>query len=224
MDLLKDLAKASGNELAGIVSDGIVAGDVDGDIDTGSPRGGDSSEVADLIDSDVVDVFSSRYAFAALKNDGSVVAWGDPLRGGDTGDAQRLLRKGVQSVASTGTSFAALKKNGRVVTWGDPWRGGSKDVVDFHTNTAKPYELGYGWYIRRLKECVDLAYENNETDEFISPTIIDDYKGIQNDDSIMMVNFRADRVIEILKPFLDPNFNDFDIKDDKIIRNITRKL
>ena len=36
MDLLKDLAKASGNELAGVVSDGIVAGDVDGYIDTGS--------------------------------------------------------------------------------------------------------------------------------------------------------------------------------------------
>ena len=36
MDLLKDLAKASGNELAGVVSVGIVAGDVDGYIDTGS--------------------------------------------------------------------------------------------------------------------------------------------------------------------------------------------
>ena len=36
MDLLKDLAKASGNELAGVVSDGIVAGDVDGYIDSGS--------------------------------------------------------------------------------------------------------------------------------------------------------------------------------------------
>ena len=36
MNLLKDLAKASGNELAGVVSDGIVAGDVDGYIDTGS--------------------------------------------------------------------------------------------------------------------------------------------------------------------------------------------
>jgi len=36
MDLLKDLAKASGNDLAGKVSDGIVAGDVDGYLDTGS--------------------------------------------------------------------------------------------------------------------------------------------------------------------------------------------
>ena len=134
---------STGTSMAALKSDGSVvtwglstedprSESLGGDIDTGSPRGGDSSEVADLIDSDVVDIFSSRYAFAALKNDGSVVAWGDPLRGGDT-EAQRLLRKGVQSVASTGTSFAALKKNGRVVTWGDPWRGGSKDVVDFHT-------------------------------------------------------------------------------------------
>ena len=104
-----------------------------GDIDTGSARGGDSSAVADLINSGVVDIFSSRYAFAALKDNGSVVAWGDPLRGGDAGGVQRLLKSGVQTIASTGTSFAALKRNGRVVTWGDPWRGGSKKVVDFHT-------------------------------------------------------------------------------------------
>lgn len=36
MDLLKDLAKASGNDLASVVDDGIVAGDVDGYLDTGS--------------------------------------------------------------------------------------------------------------------------------------------------------------------------------------------
>ena len=135
---------STGTSMAALKSDGSVvtwglstkdprSESLGGDIDTGSPRGGDSSEVADLIDSDVVNIFSSRYAFAALKSDGSVVAWGDPLRGGDTGDAQRLLRKGVQSVASTGTSFAALKKNGRVVTWGDPWRGGKRNVVDFHS-------------------------------------------------------------------------------------------
>ena len=67
----------------------------------------------------MVDIFSSRYAFAALKDDGSVVAWGDPLRGGDTGSSQKFLRGNVQTIAANGTSFAALKKNGRVVTWGD---------------------------------------------------------------------------------------------------------
>ena len=136
---------STGTSMAALKSDGSVvtwglstedprSESLGGDIDTGSPRGGDSSMVADLIDSGVVDIFSSRYAFAAIKNDGRVVAWGDPLRGGDTGDAQRLLRKGVQSIASTGTSFAALKKNGRVVTWGDPQRGGRKEVFDSNRN------------------------------------------------------------------------------------------
>ena len=75
--------------------------------------------------------------------------------------------------------------------------------------------IAYGKHTRKssnISSAVDLAYQNNETDEFISPTIIGDYSGIQNNDSIMMVNFRADRVREILKPFLDPNFKNFDKK------------
>ena len=135
---------STGTSMAALKSDGSVvtwglstedprSESLGGDIDTGSPRGGDSSAVADQISEGVVDIFSSRYAFAALKDDGSVVAWGDPLRGGETGNTQRLLKKGVQSIASTGTSFAALKNNGRVVTWGDPWRGGKKAVVTHHS-------------------------------------------------------------------------------------------
>ena len=135
---------STGTSMAALKSDGSVvtwglstedprSESLGGDIDTGSPRGGDSSAVADKINEGVVDIFSSRYAFAALKDNGSVVAWGDPLRGGETGAAQRRLNKGVQSIASTGTSFAALKNSGRVVTWGDPWRGGKKTVVTHHS-------------------------------------------------------------------------------------------
>ena len=36
MSIIKDLVKASGNEYAGIVSDGVAAGDVDSFIDSGS--------------------------------------------------------------------------------------------------------------------------------------------------------------------------------------------
>ena len=36
MSFIKDLVKASGNEYAGIVSDGVAAGDVDSFIDSGS--------------------------------------------------------------------------------------------------------------------------------------------------------------------------------------------
>ncbi len=53
---------------------------------------------------------------------------------------------------------------------------------------------------------VKAAYERNETDEFISPTIIGDYAGIREGDSFLMTNFRADRVREILEAFLMPKF------------------
>ena len=36
MDFLKDIAKQAGNEYAGLVADGVEAGDVDSFIDTGS--------------------------------------------------------------------------------------------------------------------------------------------------------------------------------------------
>jgi len=132
-------SKAALKENGSVVTWGLStedprSGEKGGYIDTGSPRGGDSSEVANLTSSGVVDVFSTRYAFAALKDDGSVVAWGDPLRGGELGSSRKLLRGGVQTIASTGTSFAALKSNGRVVTWGDPYRGGKKEIVDFNRN------------------------------------------------------------------------------------------
>ena len=36
MSFIKDLVKASGNEYANVVSDGVAAGDVDSFVDTGS--------------------------------------------------------------------------------------------------------------------------------------------------------------------------------------------
>ena len=59
-----------------------------------------------------------RYAFAALKSDGSVVAWGDASAGGSTAFLSppgASLASGVVTVYSTGSAFAALKSDGSVV-------------------------------------------------------------------------------------------------------------
>ena len=72
--------------------------------------------------------------------------------------------------------------------------------------------ISYGKHQRKTNNifsAVDLAYKNNETDEFISPTLIGNYSGIEADDSLMMINFRADRVRELLSAFLNPEFNKF---------------
>ena len=66
--------------------------------------------------------------------------------------------------------------------------------------------IAYGKHKRKeadVTTAIRKAYENNETDEFISPTVIGDYKGINEGDSLIMINFRADRVRELLMPFIE---------------------
>ena len=46
------------------------------------------------------------------------------------------------------------------------------------------------------------AYARGESDEFILPTIIGDYDGMAKGDAIIMANFRADRVRQLLDGFL----------------------
>ena len=71
----------------------------------------------------------------------------------------------------------------------------------------------YGKYERKFSNIsrgLEEAYKYNETDEFISPTLIGDYKGFEDGDSLIMINFRADRVRELLTALLDPKFKEFE--------------
>jgi serine/threonine protein kinase/alpha-tubulin suppressor-like RCC1 family protein len=67
----------------------------------------------------------NRAAFAALKQDGSVVTWGDAQCGGDSSRVADQLASGVIRVYSTSRAFAAVKSDGSVVAWGHPSQGGS---------------------------------------------------------------------------------------------------
>jgi hypothetical protein len=73
--------------------------------------------------------FPNYTAFAALKNDGSVVTWGGASTGGDSSSVAASLSSGVTAVYSNGDCFAALKSNGSVVTWGSPFYGGNSSSV-----------------------------------------------------------------------------------------------
>lgn len=56
---------------------------------------------------------------------------------------------------------------------------------------------------------VEAAYAREETDEFITPTVIDGGVPVQDGDALVMANFRADRAREILAPFVDDDFDGF---------------
>jgi len=56
---------------------------------------------------------------------------------------------------------------------------------------------------------VEQSYAAGVTDEFVRPTVIGDYGGMVDGDGILMANFRADRVRQILQALLDPDFDGF---------------
>jgi 2,3-bisphosphoglycerate-independent phosphoglycerate mutase len=56
---------------------------------------------------------------------------------------------------------------------------------------------------------IEASYDADTGDEFMMPTAIGDYAGMQDGDAILMGNFRADRAREILLALLDPDFNGF---------------
>lgn len=68
--------------------------------------------------------------------------------------------------------------------------------------TGKPSAQGPLTYIKQ-------SYAKGTTDEFIEPIAIAPYGGMKEGDGLFMANFRADRVRQILRAFLDPKFDKF---------------
>ncbi len=76
--------------------------------------------------------------------------------------------------------------------------------------------IAYGEGIKSSSplEAIQTSYAEKITDEFIFPTVIGDYGGVQEGDGLLCFNFRADRVCEILEALVNPNFYSFDRKSD----------
>jgi 2,3-bisphosphoglycerate-independent phosphoglycerate mutase len=66
-----------------------------------------------------------------------------------------------------------------------------------------------GEHFKNASEVIKKSYENKVNDEFIIPTVIEGYKGFQDNDGLLMVNFRADRARQILDAILNPDFKFF---------------
>ena len=56
---------------------------------------------------------------------------------------------------------------------------------------------------------IEIAYGNGESDEFVLPTAVQGYRGMQDGDGLLMANFRADRVRQILTALVEPEFDGF---------------
>lgn len=61
-------------------------------------------------------------------------------------------------------------------------------------------------------EAIAASYAEGVTDEFVIPAVIGDYQGATDGDTVLMINFRADRAREILYALGDKEFNGFERK------------
>lgn len=69
---------------------------------------------------------------------------------------------------------------------------------------------------KSAQEALELAYERGETDEFVKATLIvpEGSKAVhtRDDDVLIFMNFRSDRARQITRPYIEPDFNDFERK------------
>ncbi len=56
---------------------------------------------------------------------------------------------------------------------------------------------------------IEQSYTAETGDEFVKPTVLGAYTGMNDGDGLLMANFRADRARQILTALLDPGFDEF---------------
>lgn len=57
-------------------------------------------------------------------------------------------------------------------------------------------------------DAITQAYNRGESDEFITPTTIGDYHGVQDNDAVIYFNLRSDRARQLTKAFVQSNFEE----------------
>ena len=82
--------------------------------------------------------------------------------------------------------------------------------------TSEAYDLivdAKGRHSATATEAIETAYKNDKSpgdlpmvDEYIPPTVIGDYKGVNDGDSIIFFNFRQDRAIQLTRAFVEDDF------------------
>lgn len=70
------------------------------------------------------------------------------------------------------------------------------------------------------KEMIDSNYEKGITDEFMLPSVINDGKPEDND-GLIVFNFRPDRLRELMTALTNPGFNDMEIKKINNLKAVT---
>jgi len=104
-------------------------------------------------------------------------------------------------IASIGGRFYTMDRDNR---W-ERVKSGYEAIVEANPKT----DLDPHSYISK-------SYTLGETDEFVRPTAFEGYSGMEDDDSVLTINFRSDRMREIVSAIGDAQFEGFARKIKKV--------
>ena len=108
-----------------------------------------------------------------------------------------IKEKGVGKIATISGRYYSMDRDNR-------WERVKKSYDALVNNI--------GLHEENIKSAINNSYNNDITDEFVIPTIIDkNYKPIKENDSVIFFNFRSDRARQITK-VLTENFDEFAVK------------
>ena len=105
---------------------------------------------------------ASDFSFAAIRDNGSVVTWGDPDFGGDSKGVQDQLED-VQHVQATERAFAAILKTGCVVTWGAACFGGDSNAVQDQLKDVRQIYASHGAFAAILGNGAVVIWRDDES-------------------------------------------------------------
>jgi 2,3-bisphosphoglycerate-independent phosphoglycerate mutase len=109
-------------------------------------------------------------------------------------DFQSKLKKGAQIVTLGGRYFAMDRD--------ERW---DRILLAYNTMVLAKSEFNFDDALKAIEH----FYQNDISDEFIKPLVLGNYSGIKDGEGLWMLNFRADRVRQILSAFLQKDFNHF---------------
>ncbi|MEL0068467.1 MAG: 2,3-bisphosphoglycerate-independent phosphoglycerate mutase, partial [Gammaproteobacteria bacterium] len=105
---------------------------------------------------------------------------------------------GVGQLASLAGRYYAMDRDNR-------WERVAP-VYEMLTEAKADYQFANG------VDALNAAYDRDENDEFVKPTMLSGFTPIQDNDAIIFMNFRADRARELSRAFVHDQFDGFQRK------------
>ena len=80
---------------------------------------------------------------------------------------------------------------------------------------------GKALIISSLKDYIEESYERKVTDEFLEPAILNKNGLLEENDGIIVFNFRKDRLRELFTAITNPSFNEMTVKHFSNVKTVT---